>query len=115
MKIALVPNDDGYGPSALGFYVAKALLRRCASLVIRNESALALNASFYRDEIHNGKVSLQPTFGGIRLRKTAEGVDIPASLRDIRDYPTRSSKYVVPLDVDLVVDIGTPTAARAKC
>jgi UDP:flavonoid glycosyltransferase YjiC (YdhE family) len=113
VKIALVPNDDGYGPSALGFYVAKALLKQGVSLVIRNESALTLNASFYKDEINNGKVTLQPTFGGIRLRKTAEGVDIPASLRDIRSYPTRSAKYVVPEDVDAVVDIGTPSAARA--
>ena len=113
MKIALVPNDDGYGPSALGFYVAKALLKQGVSLVIMNESALTLNASFYKDEINSGKVTLQPTFGGIRLRKTAEGVDIPASLRDIRSYPTRSAKYVVPEDVDAVVDIGTPSAARA--
>ena len=113
MKIALVPNDDGYGPSALGFYVAKALLKQGVSLVIVNESALALNASFNKDEINNGKVTLQPAFGGIRLRKTAEGVDIPASLRDIRSYPTRSAKYVVPEDVDAVVDIGTPCAARA--
>ena len=113
MKIALVPNDDGYGPSALGFYVAKALLKQGVSLVIMNESALTLNASFYKDEINSGKVTLQPTFGGIRLRKTAEGVDIPASLQDIRSYPTRSAKYVVPEDVDAVVDIGTPSAARA--
>ena len=113
MKIALVPNDDGYGPSALGFYVAKALLKQGVSLVIVNESALTLNASFYKDEINNGKVTLQPAFGGIRLRKTAEGVDIPASLRDIRSYPTRSAKYVVPKGVDAVVDIGTPPAARA--
>lgn len=113
MKIALVPNDDGYGPSALGFYVAKALLKEGVSLVIMNESALTLNASFYKDEINSGKVTLQPTFGGIRLRKTAEGVDIPASLQDIRSYPTRSAKYVVPEDVDAVVDIGTPSAARA--
>jgi UDP:flavonoid glycosyltransferase YjiC (YdhE family) len=113
VKIALVPNDDGYGPSALGFYVAKALLKQGVSLVIMNESALTLNASFYKDEINSGKVTLQPTFGGIRLRKTAEGVDIPASLRDIRSYPTRSAKYVVPEDVDAVVDIGTPSAARA--
>ncbi len=113
MKIALVPNDDGYGPSALGFYVAKALLKQAVSLVIVNESALTLNASFYNDEINNGKVTLQPTFGGIRLRKTAGGVDIPASLQDIQSYPTRSAKYVVPEDVDAVVDIGTPPAARA--
>ena len=113
MKIALVPNDDGYGPSALGFYVAKALLKQGVSLVIRNEAALTLNASFYKDEFNNGKVTLQPAFGGIKLRKTAEGVDIPASLRDIRSYPTRSAKYVAPEDVDAVVDIGTPSAARA--
>ena len=55
MKIALVPNDDGYGPSALGFYVAKALLKQGVSLVIMNESALTLNASFYKDEINNGR------------------------------------------------------------
>jgi hypothetical protein len=113
VKIALVPNDDGYGPSALGFYVAKAIIEEGVSLVIMNESALTLNSSFYKDEINNGKVTLQPAFGGIRLRKTAEGVDIPASLRDIRSYPTRSAKYVVPEDVDVVVDIGTPSAARA--
>ena len=113
MKIALVPNDDGYGPSALGFYVAKAMLRRGVSLVIRNESALILNACFYKDEIKNGKVSLEAIFGGIRLRKTAEGVDIPASLEDVRGYPARSSKYAVPEDVEAVVDIGTPCAARA--
>jgi hypothetical protein len=113
VKVALVPNDDGYGPSALGFYVAKAMLRRGVSLVIRNESALILNACFYKDEIKNGTVSLKAIFGGIRLRKTAEGVDIPASLEDIRGYPARSAKYAVPEDVEAVVDIGTPCAARA--
>ena len=114
MKIALVPNDDGYGPSALGFYVAKALLlRQEVSLVVRNESAMNLNAVFYKDEINNGRVSLQPTFGGIRLRKTAEGVDTPATLRDIQDYSKRSDKYVIPEDVDAVIDIGTPAAAKA--
>lgn len=114
MKIALVPNDDGIGPSALGFYVAKALLkRRQVSLVVRNESALSLNAIFYKKDIRKGKVSLQPTFGGIRLRKTAEGVDTMGSLYDIKDYPRCSGKYVIPDDVDAVVDIGTPAAARA--
>jgi hypothetical protein len=113
VKIALVPNDDGYGPSALAFYVAKAILRQGVSLVIRNESAFTLNACFYKDEIRNGKVSLEAIFGGIRLRKNAGGVDIPASLQDIKSYSTRSAKYVVPEDVDGVVDIGTPCAARA--
>ena len=114
MKIALVPNDDGFGPSALGFYVAKALLkRRQVSLVVRNESALSLNAIFYKKEIRKGRVSLQPTFGGIRLRKTAEGVDTIGSLYDIKDYPRCSGKYVIPDNVDAVVDIGTPAAARA--
>jgi hypothetical protein len=113
VKIALVPNDDGYGPSALGFYVAKAMLRQGVSLVIRNESALTLNASFYKDEIRDGKVSLEATFGGIRLRKNEEGVDIPASLQDIRSYPALSAEYVLPENVDGVVDIGTPCAARA--
>ncbi len=69
MRIALVPNDDGFGPSALGFYVAKAILKREVSLVVRNESAMSLNANFYRNEIRKGAVSLQPTFGGIRLQK----------------------------------------------
>jgi len=113
VKIALVPNDDGYGPSALGFYVAKAMLRQGVSLVIRNESALTLNALFYKDEISSGKVSLEATFGGMRLRKNAEGVDIPASLQDIRSYPALSANYVLPENVDGVVDIGTPCAARA--
>ncbi|MHC4477246.1 MAG: hypothetical protein ACYTEL_16490 [Planctomycetota bacterium] len=113
MRIALVPNDDGFGPSALAFYVAKALLKRRVSLVVRNQSAMSLNASFYRNEIAKGVVSLQPTFGGIRLRKTAEGVDTMRSLHDIQEYPRHSDQYVLPDDVDAVVDIGTPAAARA--
>jgi len=113
MKIALVPNDDGYGPSALGFYVARALLRRGHSIIVRNESALALNAGFYKNEISQGSVCLQPTFGGIRLRKTAEGVDTPGTLHDIRDYPAWSDQYTIPDEVDAVIDIGTPAAVRA--
>jgi hypothetical protein len=113
MKIALVPNDDGYGPSGLGFYVAKALLRMGHSLIVRNESALALNAIYYKNEISKGTVSLQPSFGGIRLRKTAEGVDTPGTLRDIQDYPAWSDKYTIPDEVDAVIDIGTPAAVRA--
>jgi len=113
VRIALVPNDDGYGPSALGYYVAKALLRENHSLVVRNEHALTLNASFYKEEFSCGRVCLQPTFGGIRMRKTAEGVDIPGTLHDIRDYPKRSDEYVIPEEVDAVIDIGTPAAARA--
>lgn len=113
MRIGLIPNDDGIGPSAFGYYVAKALLREGHSLVVRNESALSVNASFYKDEFAKGSVSLQPTFGGIKMRKTAEGVDVPATLRDICSYPGRSDNYVVPDDVDAVIDIGTPAAARA--
>ena len=113
MRIALVPNDDGYGPSALGYYVAKALLKKGHSVVVRNESALTLNASFYKAEISAGKVSLQPTFGGIRMRKTAEGVDTKGTLHDIRDYPRFSDNYRIPDDVEAVVDIGTPAAARS--
>jgi hypothetical protein len=113
MKIALVPNDDGYGPSALGFYVARALLRRGHSLIVRNESALTLNASFYKHEISQGSVSLQPSFGGVRMRKSAEGVDTPGTLHDIRDYPAWSDQYTIPDDVDAVIDIGTPAAVRA--
>jgi hypothetical protein len=113
MKVALVPNDDGYGPSALGFYVAKALLQGGHSLIVRNESALTLNASFYKNEISKGSVSLQPTFGGIRMRKAAEGVDTPGTLHDIRDYPAWSDQYTIPDDVDAVIDIGTPAAVRA--
>ncbi|MHC4460821.1 MAG: hypothetical protein ACYS6W_04035 [Planctomycetota bacterium] len=56
MRIALVPNDDGFGPSALAFYVAKALLKPEVSLVVRNE-------------IRKGTVSLQPMFTGIPLQK----------------------------------------------
>jgi hypothetical protein len=113
MKIALVPNDDGYGPSALGFYVAKALLRRGHSLIVRNESALTLNAIYYKNEISKRTVSLQPTFGGIRMRKTAEGVDTPGTLHDIRDYPGWSDQYTIPDEADAVIDIGTPAAVRA--
>jgi hypothetical protein len=113
VKLALVPNDDGYGPSALGYYVAEALLRRGHSLVVVNESAQTLNATFYKDEISQGNVSLQPTFGGIRMRTIAEGVDTHATLRDIQDYPRRSDEYTIPNDVDALIDIGTPAAVRA--
>lgn len=109
----MVPNDDGYGPSALGYYVAKVLLRAGHSLVVRNESALSLNASFYKDEINKGRVSLQPAFGGIRMRKTAGGVDVPGTLEDARTYPEFSNNYFIPEDVDAVIDVGTPAAVRA--
>jgi len=98
MKIALVPNDDGYGPSALGFYIAKSFLEpeRGHSLVIRNKSAQELNQNFYENEISQKRVSLDPVFGGIKLVKTNEGVDILGSFKDIHEYPKCSDAYALP-------------------
>lgn len=115
-KIALVPNDDGFGPSALGYYVAKTFLGlaepKC-SLVVMNQSAVRLNKSFYRAE-RKDRVWLEPVFGGIKLKKTEEGgVDLLGSFESVKQYPTHSDQYSLPEDVDCVVDVGTPAAVRA--
>lgn len=114
MKIALVPNDDGYGPSALGFYIAKAFLKLDHSLVIRNKSAHRLNQNFYKDEIVQGEVSLDPIFGGIKLEKANEGIDFLGSFRNIHGYSNNSDEYALPENVNFVVDIGTPAAVGAS-
>jgi hypothetical protein len=112
-KIAFVPNDDGYGPSSLGFYIAKSFLEQGYSLIIRNKSAQDLNKNFYEDEINQSKVSLDPTFGGIKLKKTSEGIDFLGSFQNIVNYSKNSREYILPKDVDFVVDIGTPAGVRA--
>lgn len=113
MKIALVPNDDGYGPSALGFYISKNFLERGHSLIVRNKSAQELNQNFYGGKKTKGMVSLDSVFGGIMLKKTNEGIDFLGSFTNIGNYSKNSDEYVLPKDVAFVVDIGTPAAVRA--
>ena len=116
VNVALLPNDDGYGPSALGSYVARALLESYpeVSLIVQNQAAERFNRSLYDDKMRSGKVEVRPAFGGIRLTKTEQGgVNPLRSLADVRAYEEHARHYVLPDHVDFVVDIGTPAGVAA--
>lgn len=119
LRILAMPNEDGFGPSALLSYVVKELLaqRPGSHVTIWNRSRAGYNRSLYRDLIAAGHVNVEPVCNLIQLDKnpvTGE-VSIPGTLALIGDYRTASNRYAAGArsdDFDLVVEFGVPAAAR---
>jgi hypothetical protein len=120
-KILVVPNEDGFGPSALTSYIVKDLLRsRQAGLhiTIWNRSRYDYNRNLYQDAIRQRALEVLPVWNIIELDKPPEQngmVSIPGTLDRIGDYRRASDLYPPgnpPSDFDLVLDFGVPAAAR---
>ncbi|MDJ0762618.1 MAG: glycosyltransferase [Myxococcota bacterium] len=115
--ILLVPNEDGFGPSAFGYYIASALLQAAPdfSITVWNRSRFAYNKALYKKSIATGRVTVEPVWNLIQLQKEDGFVSIPQTLTTIGDYRSASDRYptdAVRRDFDLVVEIGVPAAAR---
>jgi UDP:flavonoid glycosyltransferase YjiC (YdhE family) len=119
LRILAVPNDDGFGPSALLSYVVKTLLalRPGSRATIWNRSRADYNRSLYRDFIAAGRVNVEPVGNLLELAKDASTgeVSIAGTLSLIGDYRAASDRYATGAqagDFDLVVEFGVPAAAR---
>jgi len=119
LRILAVPNEDGFGPSALLSYVVKELLaqRPGSRATIWNRSRAGYNRSLYRDLIAAGRVNVEPACNLIQLAKDASTgkVSIAGTLALIGDYRATSDRYGAAArsaDFDLVVEFGVPAAAR---
>ncbi|MCX6901028.1 MAG: hypothetical protein NT105_20330 [Verrucomicrobia bacterium] len=119
LHILAVPNEDGFGPSALLSYVVKELLaqRPGSHATIWNRARADYNRSLCRDLIATGRVNVEPVNNLIQLAKDASTgeVSIAGTLALIGDYRAASDRYAAdarPDDFDLVVEFGVPAAAR---
>ena len=113
MRVLAVPNDDGFGPSALLFYVIQEVLRiepRCR-VTVWNRFALRLNRQLYADE---PRVRVEEVWNLVQLARPRGDVSIEATLESMGGYAARSRRYQAGArdDFDLVIDFGAPTAAR---
>lgn len=118
-RILAVPNEDGFGPSALLSYIVKEMLRQREDchVTVWNQSRKEFNENLYRGAIEQGRVEVVPVWNLIQLQKDGESgaVSIPGTLQRLGDYRAGSDRY--PLSsgsnrFDLVVDFGVPAAAR---
>ncbi len=119
LHILAVPNEDGFGPSALLSYVVKELLaqRPGSRATIWNRSRADYNRSLYRDLVAAGRVNVEPVNNLIELAKDAATgeVSIAGTLSLIGDYRAASDRYAAGAEFsefDLVVEFGVPAAAR---
>lgn len=119
LRILAVPNEDGFGPSALLSYVVKELLaqRLGSHATIWNRSRADYNRSLYLDLVAAGRVNIEPVCNLIQLTKDASTgeVSIAGTLALIGDYRAASDRYaagVRPESFDLVVEFGVPAVAR---
>lgn len=119
LRILVVPNEDGFGPSALLSHVVKKLLaqRPDSRATIWNRSRADYNLSLYRDFIAPGRVNVEPVHNLIQLAKDAVTgeVSLPDTLALIGDYRAASQRYAVdarPDDFNLVMEFGVPAVAR---
>ncbi len=117
LSILAVPNDDGFGPSALLSYVVKAILREepRARVTLWNDFAFEFNRTLYAREVAAGRVAVERVWNMIQLARPDGDVSVEATLRRMGDYRRAASLYARGTDpraFDLVLDFGVPAAAR---
>ncbi|MCP5116766.1 MAG: hypothetical protein GY953_38555 [bacterium] len=113
MRILAVPNDDGFGPSALLSYVVKELLRlepHCR-VTVWNHFAYRFNCLIYGGD---PRVDVADVWNLVQLARPRGDVSIEATLELMGGYAGRSKRYQERAQTafDLVVDFGAPAAAR---
>jgi hypothetical protein len=119
-RICLACNEDGYGPSAFGFYIARELMRAWQErgeqlqLVILNRSAESFNRSLYSGSL----VKIQPVDSLIKIQKEQGEIHVPKTLNSLRQYATRRTTYTNEVyqwlnGCDIAIDIGVPLFTRA--
>jgi hypothetical protein len=117
MEILIIPNEDGFGPSALLSYIVKqlAVIKKEWKLYIWNKSRVIYNRRLYADEINKKRILVEPISTILELKKKDGKISLSDTLRCIRNYVNFSKHYDSKLniqDFDLVVDFGVPLAAK---
>ena len=119
-RICLACNEDGFGPSAFGYYIARELISCWADsgkllrLTVLNHAAEHFNRQLYRDSA----VDVRPIDSLIRLPKPDGEVHVQQTLQRLRSYAEHRTAYADAVrDVlercDVAIDIGVPLFARA--
>ena len=128
-KICVACNEDGFGPSAFGYYLVRAIVecwRKGAAngkyaytldVVVLNNSAHEFNAAIYSGFPEVRAVSLRRD-SLIKLVKRKGDVDVPATLKVLADYERVRDLYQRAVKpylecADAAIDIGVPLFARS--
>lgn len=124
--IVVGANEDGFGPSALVFYVVRELIRAARAagqpLAIRllNSGAADFNRALYAADAPSGSVEVHSPRPDslIRLEKRHGEIDVRATLALCRGYRQAREDYfeaVRPLlaGARMVIDFGVPALVRA--
>jgi hypothetical protein len=115
LQILAVPNDDGYGPSALLSYLVKAILSECPGcrVVVWNDFAFEFNRQLYAREISQGKVEISRVWNLVQFARPSGDLSLEGTLQLMSDYRQASARYGAgATGYDLVLDFGVPAAAR---
>ena len=122
-KICFACNEDGFGPSALAYYVVRAIIETWRAshdkdqleIWILNASASAFNQALYAGfpEVHLACVDSL-----IRLEKMDGEVSVKQTLEKLSQYAQSRTGYSHAIQAylegcHLAVDIGVPLFARS--
>jgi hypothetical protein len=120
VKIKLVPNEDGLGPSVAVYYLTKGLaevgkeLGLQLSLVVQNKRGYRLSKELYEklSKDLGISVTLLPKAGVIQLGKKEDGsLDFKKTRENLLGYEDSSQRYADEEDLtayDAVVSFGSP-------
>lgn len=120
-RVCIACNEDGFGPSALGFYIARHLIESWErnrntrlSLTVLNRSAEDFNRKLYAGL----PVRVEPLDSLISLSKLNGEVHVPQTLERLRGYAARRATYAAEAQkilegCSVAIDIGVPIFARA--
>jgi hypothetical protein len=108
--ILAVPNDDGFGPSALLSYVVKAILKAepRARVKVWNEFASDFNRVLYKG---GRRVTVERVWNLVQLVRKDGVVSKRSTLQRMGGYAQASTGYGSREQFDLVLDFGVPAAA----
>jgi len=122
LRIKIVPNEDGFGPSMAVYYVARGLFAEAGRrgfdlhLTIQNERKAAFNRTLYSDWSQIGRAEIRSKHSIIELVKDGEKVRARETAELLLDYPARAASYCDDEDLlrcDAVISMGAPVALRA--
>ncbi len=127
-ELLVVPNEDGLGPSSIGFYVVRELLERQrlrrggiqpGFVVVRNKSKEGYNRKLYAAAQGRSSLRLEAVHGIIQLGKKSGRLGFEESLTNLLNYEQLCRMYcALPLAQEGrrcvgVLDVGTPSATAA--
>jgi hypothetical protein len=127
-RICVACNEDGFGPSAFGFYLTRALVEYWRlgnaagkypfelQVTVLNHTACEFNRSIYAS-FPEVRVRCEPD-SLIKFARCGEEIDIPQTLNLLERYEACRDTYlsaITPVlgEADVAIDIGVPLFARS--